>query len=316
VPPAAGAAGRSGMLTDAAVSVSLALLLFAAVQFLSVLGMPMALFAPAPLAVLCVRRGEPVFLACALLGLAAAGLAWGVGGAGAFLLAVAAPAFLIARGLTRGWAPEWVVGAAAALLTGATLGALTATLPDGIGPWVAGLVSQSIDLYAQQGAPEPWVTALKEQREQLTAFFHHMLPMGLAWSGMALATASLLAARAFFVRHPHPAATPFAPLTWHLRDEWVWALIAAGALLLVPYPPARIAGGNALGVLALAYAFQGWAVVGYIFEAKAVHRAVRIVFYLLLLLWPMLSLFLVLVGVLDIWTDLRKVRPRPDAAAG
>jgi uncharacterized protein YybS (DUF2232 family) len=304
------------MLTEAAASLFLALLLFSAVHFLSVLGLPLGMFAPAPLAILGVRRGLPVLLAAAALGLAAVGLAADVTGALSFLFAVGLPALLIALGLTRGWAPEAVVGAAAAALTVATLAALHVLLPEGVRPWVGRLVDESIAVYAQQGAPEAMVQSLKAQAGAYADFFYHMLPTAVAWSGMALAAGSLLLARAFFVRRPEPAARLFSPLEWHLPDAWVWALIAAGALLLVPHPAARIAGGNALGVLALAYAFQGWAVVAHLFRAKQVHRAIRVAFYLLLVLWPVLSLFLVLAGVFDIWTDLRKVRPPADAATG
>jgi uncharacterized protein YybS (DUF2232 family) len=277
--------------------------------------MPLGLFAPAPLAILCVRRGFGLFAICCVLGMGALFGLSQIAGAASFLFAVAIPAFLIARGLARGWAPEWVVGAAAGVLTVATLVALQFTLPDGVRAWVGQLVNQLIDTYAAQGAPEQMVHALKDQAGPLSDFAYHMLPATVAFTGILLGAASLLTTRAWLARRPDFGPAPFDPLAWHLPDPWIWALIAAGVLLLLPHPWAKVAGGNALGVLALFYAFQGWAVVACIFKVKGIHWAVRTAFYALLILWPVLSLFLVLVGVFDTWTDLRRVRPRPETDA-
>lgn len=277
--------------------------------------MPLGLFAPAPLAILFLRRGLPLFLVCCALGM---GALWGlaqVAGTASFLFAVAVPAFLIARGLARRWAPEWVVGAAAGVLTLATLAGLYLTLPDGVRAWVGQLVNQLIDTYAHQGAPEQMVHALKAEAGPLADFAYRMLPATVAFTGILLGAASLLTTRAWLARHPEAGPAPFDPLAWHLPDPWIWALIAAGVLLLLPHPAAKVVGGNGLGVLALFYGFQGWAVVACFFKAKGVHWAIRTAFYALLVLWPVLTLFLVLVGVFDTWTDLRKVRPRPEADA-
>jgi len=304
------------MLPEAAAALVLSLLLVSAVHFISVLGMPLGLFAPVPLAILCLRRGLPPFLVCCGLGMGALAALEQGAGAASFGFAVALPAFVVARGLTRDWAPEVVVGAIAVPLTMATLVALHLTLPQGLEAWVGQLVGQLIDTYAHQGGPPDMVEALKAQAGAMTTFAYHMLPATVAFSGILLGAVGLLSARAYLARRPGPGPLPFDPLAWHLPDPWIWALIAAGALLLIPYPAAHVAGGNALGVVALFYAFQGWAVVACIFKVKAVHWAFRAAFYALLVLWPVLSLFLVLAGVFDTWTDLRRVRPRPDAAPG
>jgi uncharacterized protein YybS (DUF2232 family) len=275
----------------------------------SVLGLPLGLLAPAPLAILCVRRGLPVLLGCVAVGAVALGTLGGPPGGAAYVLVAGVPALLIARGLARGWPPEGIVGAAGAVVAAATLGALHLLLPDGIRPWVKQMVDQTIDAYARQGGPDEMVRALQAQAEHLAHLLYDMLPLGVAATGILLGAASLLVTRAYLARRPVAGVTPFSPLAWYLPDTWIWALIATGALLLVPHDWARIAGANALGVVALAYGFQGWAVTQSIFHAKGVHPLLQAVFYLLMLLWPVLAVFLVLAGVLDVWTDLRKVRP-------
>lgn len=284
-----------------------------AVRVASVLGLPLALLAPAPLAILCLRQGAPVLLGWAAAGAGALGLLAGPASGAAFVFVVGIPAFLIARGLAARWPPEWVVGGTGAVVATATLAALYVLLPEGIRPWVGQLVDQTIAAYSQGGADETaqWLQA---RSAPLAGFVYAMLPLGMASSGIAVGAASLLVTRAYLARRPVAGVEPFSPLTWHLPDVWIWALIAAGVLLLVPHDAARIVGANALGIMALAYAFQGWAVTAYIFDAKAVHPILQATFYLLMLLWPPLATFLVLVGVLDVWTDLRKVRAADDAA--
>jgi Predicted membrane protein (DUF2232) len=286
--------------------------LFTAVRLLGLFGMPLGLFAPAPLAVLLVRHGGAAMLLTAALGVAGLWGAQGAEAAAAFAFAVAVPGYLIGRGLKAGWHPEWVVGASAVLLCASTYEGLRLALPDGIRPWVAGLVTQTIDLYAKQGVPEATVAMLRGRADEFSGLFYHLLPLVLMTSGLALGTASLLAARAWLIRRKVEGLAPFDPLSWHLPDTWIWLLIAAGALTLVPHEAAKVAGQNALGVMAIAYAIQGWAVVASIFHHRKAHALIQGAFYAVMILWPPLAAALVLIGLTDVWTDLRRVRPQPE----
>jgi len=302
----------TGTLLAAAASLAFALVLFTAVRLLGFFGMPLGLFAPAPLAILCVRHGQAAMLLSAAL--AVAGL-WGGQGpeaAAAFTFAVAVPAYLIGRGLKAAWPPEVVVAVSAAVVSVATYAALRMALPDGIRPWVADLVTRTIDLYAAQGVPADTVAMLRDRAEPFTDLFFHLLPLVLMASGLALGTASLLSAWGWLARRKAEGIAPFSPLTWHLPDTWIWGLIAAGVLTLVPHEGARIAGQNALGVMAIAYSIQGWAVVAGIFHNRKVHALVQGAFYAVMILWPPLAAALVLIGLMDVWTDLRRVRPQPE----
>jgi len=282
------------------------------VRVLGFFGTPLGLFAPAPLAVLLVRKGGIAMLLTAALG--AAGL-WGAQGAeaaAAFAFAVAVPGYLIGRGLKAGWHPEWVVGASAALLSASTYAGLHMALPDGIRPWVAGLVNQTIDLYARQGVPDATVAMLRDKAGPFADLFYHLLPLVLMTSGLALGTASLLAAWGWLARRKTEALAPFDPLSWHMPDTWIWVLIAAGVLTLVPHEGLKVAGQNTLGVMAVAYAIQGWAVVASIFHHRKAHALIQGAFYAVMILWPPLAAALVLIGLTDVWTDLRRVRPQPE----
>jgi len=298
---------------EAAASLFLSLALFAAVRVLSVLGMPMALFAAAPMAVLCIRKGESVFLATAATAIVAAALVMEGASAGAYALTVAFPALLIARGLAFGWRPEKIVGICAAVISVLALLALNAALPDGVRPWIAQVVADNIALYKEAGAPTDVIAMLERQADAYARWMFNMMPMAFVWSGMALTAASMLATRAYFSRRPHPAVALTPINRWHLPDTWVWVFIASAVLMLLPIGESKALGGNLLGILALAYAFQGWAVMAYLFEHKGVHPAVRYAVYMILLLWPVFVVFLVLIGIFDVWTDSRKVRNEPPA---
>ena len=291
-------------------------MLFAAIRVLSLFGAPLALFAAAPMAVLCIRRGESNFLMTAMAGAVVSGLLMGGPSAIAYALTVAFPAMLIARGLAYGWRPEKIVGIATVVIAGISVLMLQAVLPEGVRPWIDRLVTESISSYQANGAPPAIVAMMKQQAENYANVMYHVIPMAFAWSGMALTVASMLATRGYFARTPHPAVT-LSPITrWSLPDSWVWVLIGAAVLALMPSDPMRVVGGNLLGVLALAYACQGWAVMAHQFEAREVHPGLRAAVYMILLLWPIFVLLLAAVGVFDVWTDVRKVHEGavPDAA--
>jgi len=295
------------------VALAASLFLFLAVQLLATLGLPLMLFTAAPLAVLCVRQGESVFLTTAAIGLVGTGLVLGPSGAAAFLVAGAVPALLIGRGLAFQWAPERIVGPVVVIAAVATLATLSQG--DGLRAWVAQVVDQIVAGYKAAGLPPEVVDTLTQQAASLTTTLYHISPMLFTWGGMLLGTAALLATRYFFTRYPHPAVT-LTPLTrWHLPDVWVWGLIGAAVLAMVPEVSIRVCGKNLLGVLALAYAFQGWAVMVHVFRARRVHPAIQGFCYLTLLLWPLSVIglaILLLAGVFDMWTDVRKLRTPAD----
>jgi uncharacterized protein YybS (DUF2232 family) len=299
---------EGGTLVEVAASLFLSLVLFSAIRVLSLFGAPLALFAAAPMAVLCIRRGESTFLMAAMAGAVLSGLLMGGASAMAYALTVAFPAVLIARGLAYDWRPEKIVGIATVVIAGVSVLMLRAMLPEGVRPWIDQLVAESISSYQANGAPPAIVAMMQKQAENYANVMYHVIPMAFAWSGMALTVASMLATRGYFSRTPHPAVT-LSPITrWSLPDSWVWVLIGAAVLALLPSGPMRAVGGNLLGVLALAYACQGWAVMAHQFEARDVHPGLRAAVYLTLLLWPIFVLLLVAVGVFDVWTDVRKVR--------
>ncbi len=104
---------------------------------------------------------------------------------------------------------------------------------------------------------------------------------------------------------PAPAQAPFA--SWHAPDSWVWGLIAALALIVVRLETARLAGWNMAICFAVVYLAQGAAIVDYYLRKAGIKAIGRGLILALVLIMPSV-VFVIALGVVDIWADFRKVR--------
>ncbi len=98
------------------------------------------------------------------------------------------------------------------------------------------------------------------------------------------------------------------PLTqWH-NPEWViFLFLAAGFLLLVPVSLVRLVSLNLLLILGFLYFFQGLAVLAAFFERFHLPWFLRLMGYLMAFMNP-LFLLVMLVGLLDLWLDFRRLQ--------
>jgi uncharacterized protein YybS (DUF2232 family) len=105
---------------------------------------------------------------------------------------------------------------------------------------------------------------------------------------------------------------PDPPLYHWTAPEWlVFALVAAGFLLLVPVTVLRFFGLNLLLVVGLLYFGQGMAVVSTWFHRLGLPRPLRVVGYPLLFLNPFFFVIITL-GLLDLWLDFRRLHQPKD----
>ncbi len=101
------------------------------------------------------------------------------------------------------------------------------------------------------------------------------------------------------------------PLTQWFTPEWlIFVFLGAGFLLLVPVAVVRLTGLNLVLILGFLYFFQGLAVIASLFERFHLPWFLRLMGYLLAFMNP-LCLLVVIVGLLDLWLDFRRLqRPR------
>lgn len=114
---------------------------------------------------------------------------------------------------------------------------------------------------------------------------------------------------------PRGWATPVVTLSrWEAPAWLIFVLIGAGFLLLVPYRPPQMVAVNILLVCLLLYFFQGLAILAFNFQRFQVPRFLRWITYLLLILVKPAMLVVVLLGLIDLWLDFRRLHPPPSEA--
>jgi uncharacterized protein YybS (DUF2232 family) len=289
--------------------------LYAAAFVIPVAGQILALFAPVPLIVVYVRAGRREGSAALLASVLLSGLLGGWQAAAVFFFSFGLMALGAAEGMRRNMKPERVV-----LLGGLLPMAVIALflsfyfMRTGKNPiaaveaYLRGSIDEAAKFYTGLGMTEmaTYVSAASD------AFIHYLV---LLIPGIALATSVTQAAccyglaRAVIARRPDasPAINrqPFA--SWHAPDAWVWGLIASLALIVVPQETARLAGWNLAIIFAVVYLAQGTAIVEHYLLRAHIKPFVRGLIMALVMAMPSI-VFVIALGVVDVWADIRKVR--------
>jgi uncharacterized protein YybS (DUF2232 family) len=116
-------------------------------------------------------------------------------------------------------------------------------------------------------------------------------------------------ARAILLRKPGTEPIPAQPslAAWHAPDSWVWGLIAALALIVVPRETARFIGWNIAILFTVVYLAQGAAIVEHYLRKAGIRTIARGLLLAIILALPSV-VFVIALGIVDIWADFRKVR--------
>ncbi len=185
-------------------------------------------------------------------------------------------------------------------------------LQAGVAPWravemyIEATIKDNLALYAQMNISEDQMSMLRENRAEIARFFTELFP-GLTLSG-ALITVwlNVLAGRALF-RRDIGRFPDFGDLTqWKAPEKFVWLLIASGSMTLAPIEVLDTIGINVLIVCCLIYLFQGLAIAAFFFREKQVPIIFRGLFYMLIAVQQYLIIFIIVIGLFDLWIDFRK----------
>ncbi len=93
---------------------------------------------------------------------------------------------------------------------------------------------------------------------------------------------------------------------WRLPDAFVWVLITSGITALIPAGSLQIVGINCLILTVFIYSFQGLAVLVFLLKKWNVPRFVRTFIYVMIILQSFGTVLLIVVGVADVWFDIRR----------
>lgn len=95
---------------------------------------------------------------------------------------------------------------------------------------------------------------------------------------------------------------------WQLPEKLVWSVIIAATLALIPDPTIRIIGFNLLLIVGVIYCFQGLAIALFFLDKWKVPVLVRSLLYAILFFQSLGTIFLSVLGLVDVWFDLRHRR--------
>jgi uncharacterized protein YybS (DUF2232 family) len=298
--------------------------LFASVQTLGlfiagftipVLGQALVLFTPVPIIVTYVRDGRTEGLTALLAAgtIVAALLGWHI--AAILFFSFGLMAVGTAEGMHRRLRPESIVVIGGLLPIAAAgivlsfylsyMGKNPVTILEG---HLRDSLAEAAKLYASLG--------LKDMASVVTsvtdAFVHYLVRL---IPGITVATSLIQAAccyalaRTAILRKTGSVTIPTQPslAAWYAPDAWVWGLIAALALIMVPNETARFTGLNCAIIFSIIYLVQGIAIVEHVLRRAHIKAVARSLIHAFILALPTI-VFVIALGVVDIWADFRKVR--------
>ena len=289
--------------------------LFLAGFIIPVLGQALVLFTPVPIIVTYVRDGRAEGLTALLAtgAIVAALLGWHI--AAILFFSFGLMAIGTGEGMHRRLRPESIVviggllpiAAAGVVLSYylAHMGKNPVTLLEG---HLRDSLAEAARLYSSLG--------LKDMASLVTSvtdtFVHYLVRLV---PGITVATSLIQAAccftlaRAAILRKTGAVSISPQPslAAWHAPDAWVWGLIAALALIMVPNEVARWTGLNCAIVFSVVYLVQGIAIVEHVLRKARIKAVARSLIHALILALPTI-VFVIALGVVDIWADFRKVR--------
>lgn len=283
--------------------------------FIPLIGQLLALFTPVPLIVAYVRYGRREGLIALVASTALVALLGGWQIAATLLFGFGLMAIGIGESMRRHRNPEQTALLGGLLPTASLVLILffyfTQTDKNPITiteAYLRGSVAEAAKVYAGIGLVDmaATVTAISDK-------FVHTLARLLP--GIIVATLVAQAACCYGIAlaaiRRRPGADPFVAqdslASWHAPDSWVWGLIAALALLVIPDKTAWFTGWNLAILFATLYLAQGIALVDYFLRKTRMRPFARGVVHTLILALPSI-VFVIAIGIVDIWADFRKVR--------
>lgn len=236
-------------------------------------------------------------------------------GAGYALLALMTALLLFSFG--RGWPIERVVAGAAAGMLGALAAGLSlfygpvSAVRDGLGTLLKENMDASLDLYGKLGLSSESLDLLRQRAPEVVDMVLRVLP-ALVFAAFAV----LILINVFFLLRRFPERRSYFTAAADLK-EWrspeflVWCFILCGFALFLPgAEAARTAALNVFLMIVVFYFFQGLSIVAYYFHHKHVPHFLRSLIYVAIVFEQICTVFVVALGLFDMWGDFRRLKKK------
>jgi uncharacterized protein YybS (DUF2232 family) len=283
--------------------------------FIPLVGQMLALFTPVPLILVSLRHGRQeglITLSASCLVLVALG-AWQAGLI--LFLSFGLMAIGTSEGMHRNLRPEQIslMGGLPPMAVLAAIAVLF-ILRTGNNPFA------EVDVYLRESIVMAAKTytgiGLTEMAAMISSvpdavvyYFARLLPGILIATTVMQAACCFGIARIILMRKPAAEPETAQPSLdqWHAPDMWVWGLIAALVFIVLPGETSKLLGWNLAIIFAVLYLAQGTAIVEHFLRKAGIKTIGRTLIILIILALPTL-VFVIALGIVDIWADLRKVR--------
>ncbi|MBW2368805.1 MAG: YybS family protein [Deltaproteobacteria bacterium] len=181
----------------------------------------------------------------------------------------------------------------------------------GLGDLFSDFVSSNLSVYqaiydnmSESGSES---AAMADSIAVISNIMTRVMP-GLAISGILfIAWTSILLVKPILKKNDltYPDAQPLDQ--WQAPEKLIWTVIGCGLLLIIPESSLRFWGINGLIVLSQIYFFQGIAIVSFYFKKKRMPPMIRWTFYTLMVLQIYVMLFVIGLGLFDLWLNVRRL---------
>lgn len=305
---------NGAFLRELAVGITTTLMFFICVLLIPIMGIFVGVLTPLPTLLSYYRWGPP-------LGLWIPGgavlLAWLIFSylhmvqSVPYLLEMVMLGLILGIGMRRGWSIEKTIlsGSLLVFVAGSLLFWFTQT--PSAGGVLAGIeegLRKAIHATLQQYADvTPDANVLEKSLDNIIPVVVRILPGASLASTLVMSWLNLLVAKRYCQVRQLPLPSWGSWLRWKTPEMLVWAVIACGFALLVPYQPLKLVALNVLLVLGTVYLFQGLAIITFYFERWKLPKILRAIFYGFLLLQQFASLGAMLLGFFDVWFDFRRL---------
>ena len=165
-------------------------------------------------------------------------------------------------------------------------------------------IAQTAAVYEKAGVKGDELKVLQQGMAQAGVLIGRIYPSLVVVTLAVIAGLNLMLLRKVSARLPEPPA--LGEFTrFKNPDQLVWILIVAGFSMLIDNRLATTTALNILVVTVSLYFMQGLAITAISSLRFSVPRLARILFYLVLLLQPYLTVIVAALGIFDIWGDFR-----------
>ncbi len=154
------------------------------------------------------------------------------------------------------------------------------------------------------------IDELRDYRDKVSQVLAKALPGLIAVGSLLVALMNYLLFKGIWSRFYSSDDVNSVNLTqWNIPDSWVWVFILAAGSFFIGVPAIETVALNFLIIFSAFYFIQGVSVSISFLRSKGIHKALWVLFFIIVLTQPLFIIMIIGLGLFDIWGDFRKVRP-------